>query len=78
GGGGGGGGALGGGGFRVWGLGKSGFVNGRGLFSGPFFGVVGRVPVEVPVEEVLVGADEEGAGAAGGVEDAEARRLLGV
>jgi len=25
----------------------------------------------VPVEEVLVGADEEGAGAAGGVEDGE-------
>ena len=35
-------------------------------FSGSSFGV----PVAVPVEEVLVGADQERAGAAGGVEDA--------
>jgi hypothetical protein len=42
-----------------------------GVFAfGPFGGVVGKVPVLVPVEEVLVGAQEEGAGAAGGVEDA--------
>ena len=36
---------------------------------GPFLGIVFGVEVAVPLEEILVGADEEGAGAAGGVED---------
>jgi hypothetical protein len=35
-------------------------------FLGVLGGAVGDVPVAVPVEEVLVGAEEEGAGTAGG------------
>jgi hypothetical protein len=38
---------------------------------------VGEVKAEVPVEEVVVGAEEEGAGAAGGIEDGEVFDLLG-
>ena len=38
---------------------------------------VGDVPVAMPVEQVLVGADEERAGAAGRVEDAQLGGLLG-
>src|SRR5665811_866206 len=38
---------------------------------------VGQVPLTVPVEQVLVSADEKGARAAGGVQDAQTRRLLG-
>lgn len=41
------------------------------------FGVVGEVVVEVPVEEVLVGTQEEGAGAAGGIDDTEFEGLVG-
>ena len=48
-----------------------GFVE-RGIFLfGPSVGVVGHVVGEVPVEEIFEGAEEEGAGAAGGVEDGE-------
>src|SRR5664279_202305 len=36
-----------------------------------------RVGRQVPVEQVLVGADEEGTAAAGRVEDAQEGRLLG-
>jgi hypothetical protein len=38
---------------------------------------VGEVVAEVPVEEVVKGAEEEGAGAAGGVEDGEVLDLFG-
>ncbi len=38
---------------------------------------MGEVKAEVPVEEVVVGAEEEGAGAAGGIEDGEVLDLLG-
>lgn len=41
------------------------------------FGVVGEVVVEVPVEEVLVGSEEEGAGTAGGIDDTEFEGLVG-
>ena len=47
-------------------------------FPGVLRGAVGDVPVAVPVEQVLVGAEQERAGAAGGVEDAQLGGLLGA
>src|ERR1035438_10516371 len=44
---------------------------------GPFLGVVLGVEVAVPSEEVLVGADQEGAGTASGVENFEFGGLFG-
>ncbi len=41
------------------------------------FRLPGGVLLQVPVQQVLVGADEEGARAAGGVADAQLFRLLG-
>ena len=43
---------------------------GLGAFR-PFLRVVGDVAIPVPVQQVLIGAEQEGAGAAGGVEDAQ-------
>ena len=44
---------------------------------GPFGGVVFGVEVAVPFEKVLVGADQERAGTAGGIDDLEFGGLLG-
>ena len=54
-----------------------GFVDRRVFLFGPGGGVVVGVVVEIPGEEEVVGAKEEGAGAAGGVEDAEFFDLFG-
>jgi hypothetical protein len=44
---------------------------------GEFLRPLGGVLLQVPVQQVLVGADEEGTGAAGGVADAQFFRLPG-
>ena len=52
-------------------------VDGGVLALGVGLGVVRLVPVQIMVQQVLVRAQQEGAGAAGGVEDAERAVELG-
>jgi hypothetical protein len=54
-----------------------GLVDGGIFLFEELFGVVGGVVTEVAVEEVLVGAEEEGARAAGGIEDFEFGGVFG-
>ena len=61
---------------RAWqSFGDCGRSDRRSCALAHFLRVVGDVPVAVPVQQVLVGAEQERAGAAGGVERCAAARL---